>query len=220
MSLDSRKYHFIYKTTNLKNNHFYIGMHSTNNLKDGYMGSGDRLRSSIRHYGKENHKFEILEFHESRDLVMKRESEIVSKELLKDPLCMNIMQGGYGFKDLEHFKKVCEAGNKVFKERLKDEAYLNEFREKTKENLRRATEKSKELYESGAFRLDTFKGRKHTPEALEKIRKADRTGIKNSQFGTFWICHPEFGAKKIKSSELDLYQSQGWKRGRILGTSE
>jgi hypothetical protein len=48
-------------------------LHSTNNLEDGYIGSGDRLKSSVRHYGKKNHKLEILEFHDSRDLVMQRE---------------------------------------------------------------------------------------------------------------------------------------------------
>jgi ABC-type multidrug transport system fused ATPase/permease subunit len=57
---DNRKYHYIYKTVNLINSNFYIGMHSTNNIKDGYMGSGNKIKSSIRHYGKNNHKFEIL----------------------------------------------------------------------------------------------------------------------------------------------------------------
>jgi hypothetical protein len=214
MAIDNRKYHFIYKTTNIKNNNFYIGIHSTNNLNDGYMGSGDRIRSSIRHYGKDNHKFEILEFYETRDLAMARESEIVNEELLKDPLCMNIMQGGYGFKDLKHFKKVCESGNKVFKERLKDEDYRNRFVEKTKESREKALNKYRELYESGLMKLDGFSGKKHSQETIEKMKTADRTGVKNSQFGTFWVFHPDLGSRKIKSEELDTFESKGWRRGR------
>ena len=44
--------HYIYKTTCNITNKYYIGMHSTSNLEDGYLGSGKRLRYSIRKYGK------------------------------------------------------------------------------------------------------------------------------------------------------------------------
>ncbi len=57
-----KKYHFIYKTTNLINGKFYIGMHSTSNLKDGYLGSGKRLWFSIKYHGRENHIIEIKSF--------------------------------------------------------------------------------------------------------------------------------------------------------------
>ena len=62
MARKEKKYHFIYKTTNLLSGKYYIGMHSTDNLDDGYLGSGRRLRYSINKYGKESHKREIIEF--------------------------------------------------------------------------------------------------------------------------------------------------------------
>ena len=37
------KYHYIYKTTCNVTGKYYIGMHSTSNLNDGYIGSGRRL---------------------------------------------------------------------------------------------------------------------------------------------------------------------------------
>jgi hypothetical protein len=73
MARKEKKYHFIYKTTNLLSGKYYIGMHSTNNLADGYMGSGRRLRYSINKYGEENHKVEILEFVDNRAELIKRE---------------------------------------------------------------------------------------------------------------------------------------------------
>ena len=67
--------HYIYKTTCNVTKRYYIGMHSTTNLEDGYLGSGKRLRYSVRKYGKENHTKEILEFLPTREKLVIREFE-------------------------------------------------------------------------------------------------------------------------------------------------
>ncbi len=56
---DRRANHFIYRTTRNVDGRYYIGMHSTDDLNDGYMGSGIKITRSLKKYGKENHKFEI-----------------------------------------------------------------------------------------------------------------------------------------------------------------
>ena len=89
-------YHYIYKTTSLLNGKYYVGMHSTTDLNDGYMGSGKRIKWLIGRYGKENFKFEILEFANDRLSLAKREREIVNKKLLNDGLCLNKKEGGEG----------------------------------------------------------------------------------------------------------------------------
>ena len=69
--------YYIYKTTCTITNKYYIGMHKTCNLKDGYMGSGLLLRRSITKHGRENHLFEILEYCTDEIDLCKKEEEIV-----------------------------------------------------------------------------------------------------------------------------------------------
>lgn len=42
--MKTKKYHYFYKITNTINNKYYYGVHSTDNLNDGYMGSGTVIR--------------------------------------------------------------------------------------------------------------------------------------------------------------------------------
>jgi len=90
------KYFIIYKTENCLNGRFYIGAHETVNMDDGYLGSGRRLKAEIRKYGRENFKRVVLEVLSSRNDMLRREAEIVTEELRKDPLCLNLKNGGEG----------------------------------------------------------------------------------------------------------------------------
>lgn len=69
-------------------------MHSTDNLDDGYIGSGTVLAKSIRKYGRENFVKEILEFHPDRESLRIREGEIVDEKFVIDKMCMNVKLGG------------------------------------------------------------------------------------------------------------------------------
>lgn len=88
--------HYIYKTTCIITNKWYIGMHSSDNINDGYLGSGKILKRSLNKHGKDNHKIEILEFCKTRELLFKKEKEIITSDLLKESLCMNLKIGGAG----------------------------------------------------------------------------------------------------------------------------
>jgi hypothetical protein len=94
-----RKYHFIYKTTCMVTSHFYIGLHSTDDLDDKYLGSGVRLGRSVKKYGKDQHVRQILEMCSSRDAASAREKDLLSEEVRSNPLCMNIGIGGLGASD-------------------------------------------------------------------------------------------------------------------------
>lgn len=105
------KYHIIYKTTNIINNKIYIGAHSTDNVDDGYLGSGKLINESIKKYGVENFKKEILYFFKTPEEMFEKEKEIVTEEFINRSDVYNIVTGGFGgfnkgSKDLRHITNI------------------------------------------------------------------------------------------------------------------
>ena len=49
-----KKFHYFYRIENIINNFYYYSIHSTDNLNDGYMGSGRCLKRAQKIYGIEN----------------------------------------------------------------------------------------------------------------------------------------------------------------------
>lgn len=90
------KFYTIYKTTNLINNKKYIGMHSTNNLNDNYLGSGKILQKAIKKYGKENFTKEILHIFDNFDDMTNKEREIINSDIFESDEYYNLKEGGEG----------------------------------------------------------------------------------------------------------------------------
>ena len=88
------KYNYFYKIINNINGKFYYGIHSTDNLDDGYMGSGTRITQAYKLYGIENFTKEILKFFDNREDLANYESEIVNEELISNKNCYNVSLGG------------------------------------------------------------------------------------------------------------------------------
>ena len=88
----AKKYHFLYKTIVPSTGQYYYGIHSTDNLNDGYQGSG----ALICQLKKNNvHMITgIVEFCQSRKEVLELEKKVVNNKLLKDTACLNLVTGG------------------------------------------------------------------------------------------------------------------------------
>lgn len=204
---DQREFHYIYQITR-DDGKFYIGMHSTDNLEDGYFGSGKLITRSIKKHGLARHSKQILEFLPTREALRIREKEIVCNELLGDARCMNLMLGGSGGWDhipRETVLKNLSKGNKGWDTYNKSDL----ARQRSRAN-------AKKLNESGTVRHDIFKGKSHTAEVKQKIgakNSLHQSGSNNSQFGTCWVIKDN-KPQKIKIEDLEKYQEEGFKRGR------
>lgn len=89
-----KKYHYVYITTNLINGKQYVGDHSTDNLDDGYLGSGRYLAAAVKKYGKENFKLEILEQSFERSKVFKLQEKYINQFNTLTPNGYNIHKTG------------------------------------------------------------------------------------------------------------------------------
>ena len=94
-ALQDRQYHFVYRTERLDGSgRYYIGVHSTDDLDDGYLGSGTVLKKSIKRYGIAAHKCTIVEMLPTREAALALEKQMLTEEILSDVNCMNLVPGG------------------------------------------------------------------------------------------------------------------------------
>ena len=181
--------HFIYKTTNTITRKYYIGIHSTKNLNDGYLGSGIYLKRSIKKYGIENFEREILCFFDTLKEAANVEKLIVDDNFIKSDLTYNIGLGGRGGdmikslskeKQKEIRRKQVESTSGINHKDygIKGEDHFNYGRKWTKEQKEKVTGENHHMW-----------GKKHTKESLEKISMCNFKG---------WYISPE--GKKYTTS--------------------
>jgi hypothetical protein len=91
--------YIIYKITNNINGRYYIGRHATNNINDGYMGSGKGIINAIKKYGIESFTKEIIAESDSIESLWNLEKQIVNERIVKDPLSYNMAYGGKSYLD-------------------------------------------------------------------------------------------------------------------------
>lgn len=205
--------HYLYKTTCIITDRYYIGMHSTTNIDDGYMGSGTRLKYSIRKYGKENHTKDIMEFFDSRELLIEGEKKAITPDMLVDKMCMNLKEGGSGgFANQKHQEKTSKAGKLAFLEKLKNDEVFRANHSKKMSDIKKKACLNSEIIKNLNY---DWTGKKHSGETkklMSEKKKGLGLGETNSQYSTFWITDGVEN-KKIKCiSEIP----DGWKKGRVI----
>lgn len=221
-----KTYYTIYQVTNKVNGKIYIGSHKTNNLDDGYMGSGKYLRYAQEKHGIENFHKEILFVFDNPDEMYAKEAELVDIEFIADSNTYNLKVGGFGGWDyvnsdvfdnpthsLVHLRKMSSIGKEARQKRLQelfsDEIWSKKFGVKS-------SKLQLEQYKNG--RINGFKGKTHTEETKvtlsEKAKARLADPLKNSQYGSMWIYSVE-EQRNMKIKRGDPIP-EGWLPGRKM----
>lgn len=178
-----RKYHYLYKITNLINGKCYYGIHSTDNLDDGYMGSGILITKAISKYGKENFSKEILSFYNNRRELINAEKEYVTINEVKNDDCYNCCLGGYaqlsGPENMhygiplteEHRKKIGDAQRGE-----KNHMYGKHPSEKTRQLM--SLSQKERLKISPHPLLGTKHSEEHKQQISETLKRLYREGLR------------------------------------------
>jgi len=200
-------YYTIYKITNKFNGKYYIGKHQTNNLDDGYMGSGKILRHAITKYGVECFSKEILHIFATEEEMNQKEKELVVIGEDSYNLCEG-GKGGFSYINNNGITKMLGKPQTEFQKNCA-RIYMKNHPEKWV---------SKEIHKKNSEKMKNntlWLGRKHTEETKQKISikaKENSLGSKNSQYGTIWVTNG-FDNMKVKNTDNI---PEGWYKGRIF----
>jgi hypothetical protein len=87
--------YIIYLIRNRVNGKIYIGAHKTENINDGYMGSGVAVKKAIKKYGKDSFEKRILLECSSEESMYEKEAELVTEDFIRKPEVYNNSIGGH-----------------------------------------------------------------------------------------------------------------------------
>lgn len=227
-------FHFVYKTENMINGKIYIGVHSSNNPNDNYLGSGKLITKAIRKYGRNNFRRRILEFFSTREEAFAKEAEIVTKEFCLCEDNYNIDTGGRG--NNKTFLTPEELKNKI-SNTLKGRKIPRDIVEKVRQNTlgriginngtinqRVKKEVLQEYLDRGWVEGTLYKMR---DDLKAKISKANKGVKKSDEFREnvgkrkrkSTMINNGIENKMVKGELLEQYLSEGWVRG-IIHTDE
>jgi len=143
-----KKVHYVYKITNKLNGKEYIGIHSTDDINDGYMGSSKILAEDIKVFGYINFVKAILRVFNNRPDALDFEKELVTKEYVSRENTYNLTVGGNSCKSgFDIISAKDKAGNKLLVHK-DDPRWLNGELVGVRKGLKESSEKKKQKSEA------------------------------------------------------------------------
>lgn len=181
---------YTYRVTKIDTGEFYLGKRCcTKKLieNDYYLGSGLIIKQYVRKYGRDAFTKEIIGIYQSLDELNSAEAELITDEVLTDPLCLNIVRGGSGGQrsfSMETRKKISEAlkGRKKSPEHAAKCGRANIGRKHSDETR---AKKSASMRGRNPWDYQTDETRRKISEALKgrKLTKNVRQKMSSSKIG-------------------------------------
>lgn len=120
---ESKHIYIVYKTTNLVNGKFYIGVHKQDFffpiLFDNYLGSGKLLKRAIKKYGTESFIRETLFVYYTQKEAYTKEKELVNEAFVNRKDTYNMILGGIGCRIINHTEETKRKLSKIHKGKKK-----------------------------------------------------------------------------------------------------
>jgi hypothetical protein len=212
------KVHYLYKIENKLNGKIYIGVHSTEDINDGYMGSGSLITQAIEKNGKDNFSKTILEYCDSRELLMELEKKVVNQEFINRKDTYNLSVGGLCL------KSTWKKSNETITHKLKnDPVWAETRRHNISLGVRKAMKNGKCSTANREFQM--LRNKKSQTE--ESIKKRKETYAKNKhQQGEN---HSLYGKKAmyndvcwkwVHKEEIEKHLDAGWSFGKLKSYKE
>lgn len=182
-----KKYMYTYKITCLKGslkNHYYYGKHCTDDLNDGYHGSGKIIKSYYKKYGAiegETYTKSILQFFNNLDELNEAEIKLIGNNYIDDDNCLNLTPGGTGGFCImtdeirSKISNTLKSKDKSFWEKRPKPMLGRNHSKETKHKMR-----TSHLGKKGTSHTAWNKGQQMTEEVKQKIRDNAKN---NPQYG-------------------------------------
>lgn len=205
---DARKYHYVYRRFCKETGEYYIGVHSTDDMDDGYGGSGTDLKKKLG-----NHEFDMvpISHHRTRTNALKAEKKEIGDKHVTDPLCLNNMPGGSGGHSWSPRtrKRASKARQKYLARRTPEE----------REAHRLIMKKALNAPATKAKMQDSARRRFEKPHERRKAKLAARARAKDPD----WIAanarvaeenrnNPDFQIKVKEAAEIRTATNEEWHR--------
>jgi len=201
-------FYTIYQVTHIPSGKVYIGKHQTNNIDDGYMGSGKRLKYAQDKHGLDQFQKTVLHIFDNEEDMNAKEAELVTEEFCARKDTYNICPGGKGGWGYVH--QQIKHGNLKIPYML---GYINGRKKYNTSRIGSKLDAEVKLKISEALKGRAgncaMLGKTHSDETKRKMSKSG-SGNKNSQYGTMWITNGIESKKIAKDQEIP----EGYRRGR------
>ena len=224
---------YVYQITNNINGKKYIGAHATDDVDDGYMGSGVLLKRAIKKYGVENFSKVILSVHSSMEDMYSEEAKLITEDMINSTEYYNLKLGGQG--DSKLADDITIKRNKKISGIIKDQYkngrepnrhFLTDEERKYRSEFNKGKNTGKDNHMYGKSVAD-FMTEEDNKKRIEKIKKANTGKVRTAEHkkryseyasSRFWIVNSD-GKLKHATDENDPRLLSGeWQRGRKWNT--